>query len=192
MPSAHRAKRRPSQRPAQPTVDRGGNAADFRTGMLESNAVTFAWRLNYIASFYAVPLYLALEQRIGISRPEYVILFCVIHRPGVTAGEIVAATGRPKNSISFAVTRLEKKGLIARRPNHADSRRMELRATGPGRAIYRRVLPFLQERERRLLAPLSAEERERLGSLLMKVARNVPEWEEPDLSALSQEFVSSR
>jgi MarR family transcriptional regulator, temperature-dependent positive regulator of motility len=192
MPSAHRAKRRPSQRPAQPTVGRGGDAADFRTGMLDSNELTFAWRLNYIASFYSVPFYLALEQRIGISRPEYVILFCVIHRPGVTAGEIVAATGRPKNSISFAVTRLEKKGLIVRRPNHADSRRMELRATGPGRATYHRILPFLQERERRLLAPLSAKERERLGSLLMKIALNVPEWEAPELSALVQEPVSFR
>lgn len=181
MPSAHRAKKRPSQRPAQPTVDRDGNAADFRTEMLESNAVTFAWRLNYIASFYAVPFYLALEQRMGISRPEYVILFCVVHRPGVTAGEIVASTGRPKNSISFAVTRLEKKGLLTRRANHADSRRMELRATGPGLTVYRRVIPFLQERERRLLAPLSAQEREQLGSLLMKIALNVPEWEEPEL-----------
>ena len=192
MPSAQQAKRKPSQSPAQRAADRRGNAADFRTGMLESNAVTFAWRLNYIASFYAVPFYLALEQRIGVSRPEYVILFCVIHRPGVTAAEIVAATGRPKNSISFAVTRLEKKGLIARHPNHADSRRMELRATGPGRAIYRRVLPFLQERERRLLAPLSAQERESLGSLLIKIALNVPEWEEPELSALTPEPVSSR
>jgi MarR family transcriptional regulator, temperature-dependent positive regulator of motility len=191
MPSADRARRRRSQGPAQPAVDRGGNA-DFRTGMLESNAVTFAWRLNYIASFYAVPIYLALEHRIGISRPEYVILFCVTHRPGVTAGEIVAATGRPKNSISFAVTRLEKKGLIVRRPSQDDSRRMQLRATGPGRAIYRRVLPFLQERERRLLAPLSSEERERLGLLLMKIALDVPEWEEPELSALIQEPVSSR
>jgi MarR family transcriptional regulator, temperature-dependent positive regulator of motility len=191
MPSAPRAKKQPNRRPAQTTVDRGGNAADFRTGMLESNAVTHAWRLNYIASFYAVPFYLDLEQRIGISRPEYVILFCVIHRPGVTAGEIVTATGRPKNSISFAVTRLEKKGLIARRPNHADSRCMELRATAPGRAIYRRILPFLQERERRMLAPLSAEERERLGALLMKIALNVPEWEQPDLSALIQQPVNS-
>lgn len=186
MRSAQRAKKRPSQRLAQASVEGVGNAADFRTGMLESNAVTFAWRLNYIASFYAVPFYLALEQRIGISRPEYVILFCVIHRPGVTAGEIVAATGRPKNSISFAVTRLEKKGLIARRPNHADSRRMELRATAAGRAIYHRVLPFLHERERQLLAPLSAQERERLGLLLMKIAVNVPQWEEPELGALGE------
>ncbi len=187
MPSTPRAKRGVTRKPAQPIVADEGNAADFRTAMLESNAVTFAWRLNYIASFYAVPFYLALEQRIGISRPEYVILFCVINRPGVTAGEIVASTGRPKNSISFAVTRLEKKGLIARRPNRADSRRMELRATGPGRVLYRRILPFLQERERCMLAPLSSEERERFGSLLMKIALNVPRWEEPELSALMEE-----
>lgn len=187
MPTVHRAKRSPRRGSAQRTVDHDGNAVDFRTGMLEINALTCAWRLNYIASFYAVPFYLALEQRIGISRPEYVILFCVLHRPGVTAKEIVAATGRPKNSISFAVARLQKKDLIDRRPSPGDSRRMELRATGAGRAVYRRVLPFLQEREHRLLAPLSAQERERLSSLLLKVARNVPEWEEPELSALCKE-----
>lgn len=186
MPSVRRAKKpSPQVEAPQPTVDHDVNAADFRVQMLQSNAVTFAWRLNYVASFYAVPFYLALEQRIGISRPEYVILLCAIHRPGITAQEIVGATGRPKNSISFAVTRLEKKGLIVRRSSQADSRRMELRVTAPGRAIYRKILPFLQERERRLLAPLSADERDSLGSLLLKIALNVPEWEEPDLSALT-------
>ncbi len=185
MPSVRRAKRPGREaESAQPAGDRGGNEPDFRVGMLESSRLTFAWRLNYIASFYAVPFYLALEQRIGISRPEYVILFCVMHRPGITAQEIVRATGRPKNSISFAVTGLEKKGLIVRRPSRADCRRMELRATAPGRSLYRRVLPFLQEREQRMLAPLSAQERDQLSSLLMKVALRVPEWEEPELSAL--------
>jgi DNA-binding MarR family transcriptional regulator len=190
MPSVRRAKR--SSQQAASVVDRDGSAGDFRLRMLERNAITCAWRLNHIASFYAVPFYLALEQRIGISRPEYVILFCVMHHPGITAQEIVGATGRPKNSISFAVTRLEKKGLIVRRPSQADSRRMELRATTPGRAIYRRILPFLRERERRLLAPLSEEERQRLDSLLMKIALNVPQWAEPDLSALTRSSARSQ
>ena len=177
---------RREKRSSQITSPAGhGHVADFRLAMLERNELTYAWRLNYVASFYAVPFYLALEQRIGISRPEYVILFCVMSRPGVTAQEIVCATGRPKNSISFAVSGMEKKDLIVRRPSQVDARRMELRATGAGRTIYRRILPLLQERERRLLAPLSAKERGQLGSLLMKLALNVPEWAEPDLSVLT-------
>jgi len=165
----------------------GAAGGELRDRMLGGNAVTTAWRLNYIANFYAVPFYLALEQRIGISRPEYVILFCAAHHPGVTAQEIVVATGRPKNSISVAVAKLERKQLIARRPSKTDSRRMELRMTSSGLATYRRVIPLLKEREKRMVEVLSGSERRRFDALLMKIAQKVPDWGTPDLSPLSPE-----
>lgn len=152
--------------------------------MLWRNAVTTAWRLNYVANFYAVPFYLALEKRIGISRPEYVILFCAAQHPGVTAQEIVASTGRPKNSISVAVSKLERKRLVTRRPSSTDSRRMELRVTAAGLAVFEKVVPLLAERERRMVAALTGPERRRFDALLMKIAQRVPEWAPPDLSAL--------
>ena len=152
--------------------------------MLGGNALTTAWRLNYIANFYTVPFYLALEQQYGVSRPEYVILFCVAHHPGVTAQEIVLATGRPKNSISVAVSKLERKKWVTRRPDQADSRRLELRLTASGASIYRSIVPLLQERERRMLETLTAAERRQFDALLMKLARGVTEWASPDLSPL--------
>jgi DNA-binding MarR family transcriptional regulator len=157
----------------------------LRERLLWRNTLTTAWRLNYIANFYTVPFYLALEQRIGISRPEYVILFCTAQYPGITAQEIVAATGRPKNSISAAVAKLERKRLIARRQSQIDSRRMELRVTSAGRAVFRGILPLLAERERRMVRALSAAERRRFDALLMKIAQRVPEWAAPDLSSLA-------
>jgi MarR family transcriptional regulator, temperature-dependent positive regulator of motility len=168
----------------QRSADGENPGGELGTRMLSGNAVTTAWRLNYIANFFAVPFYLALEQQIGISRPEYVILFCVAHHPGITAQEIVAVTGRPKNSISVAVSKLEGKRLIARRASKEDSRRMELRTTAAGHAVYRKIVPLLQERERRMLEPLSATERKRFDALLLKVARNVPAWASPDLAPL--------
>jgi len=158
---------------------------ELRERMLWGNALTLAWRLNYIANFYAVPFYLALEQRIGVSRPEYVILFCAAQHPGVTAQEIVAATGRPKNSISVAVSKLERKRLVARRPSASDSRRMELRVTAAGREVFGKIVPLLAERERRMVAALSEAERRQFGALLMKVAQKVPDWAVPELSALA-------
>jgi DNA-binding MarR family transcriptional regulator len=160
--------------------------------MLWRNALTTAWRLNYIANFYAVPFYLALEQRIGISRPEYVILFCAAQHPGVTAQQMVAATGRPKNSISVAVSKLERKRLITRRPSAADSRRMELRVTAAGLAVFRKIVPLLAERERRMVEALSAAERRQLDALLMKMALRVPDWATPDLSPLAPAIGRSR
>ena len=159
--------------------------ADLRERLLWRNTLTTAWRLNYVANFYVVPFYLALEQRIGVSRPEYVILFCTAQYPGVTAQEIVAATGRPKNSISAAVAKLERKRLIARRQSEADSRRMELRVTPAGRAVFRSIVPLLAERERRMVGALSAAERRQFDALLMKVAQKVPDWAVPDLSSLA-------
>lgn len=162
-----------------------GTGVELHERMLRGNALTLAWRLNYIANFYTVPFYLALEQRIGISRPEYVILFCTAQHPGVTAQEIVAATGRPKNSISVAVAKLERKRLVARRPSAVDSRRMELRVTRAGVAMFRRIVPLLAARERRMLEPLSAPKRAQFNALLMKVAQSVPGWANPDLSSLA-------
>jgi DNA-binding MarR family transcriptional regulator len=163
--------------------ERGGG--ELRERMLWGNALTMAWRLNYIANFYAVPFYLALEQRVGVSRPEYVILFCAAQHPGVTAQEIVAATGRPKNSISVAVAKLERKRLLARRPSASDSRRMELRVTAAGREVFRKIVPLLAERERRMLQALSEPERRQFNVLLMKIAQKVPDWAVPDLSSLA-------
>jgi DNA-binding MarR family transcriptional regulator len=164
----------------------------LRERMLWHNALTTAWRLNYIANFYAVPFYLALEQRIGISRPEYVILFCAAQHPGVTAQEIVMATGRPKNSISVAVSKLERKRLIIRRPNETDLRHMELRATPEGLVIFQRIVPLLAQRERQMVKSLSEAERRQFDALLMKIARTVPGWATPDLSTLSPAGKHSR
>lgn len=159
---------------------------DLPERMLSGNALTTAWRLNYIANFYVVPFYLALERDFGISRAEYVILFCASQNRGTTAQEIVTASGRPKNSLSMAIAKLERKGLIVRKRNKIDARRMELRPTAAGAAVYRKVVPLLQERERRMLAPLRAAERKQFDALLMKVARRVPDWQEPDLSRLAR------
>jgi len=159
--------------------------ATLRERLLWRNTLTTAWRLNYVANFFVVPFYLALEQRIGISRPEYVILFCAAQYPGITAQEIVAATGRPKNSISVAVAKLERKRLIARRQSEVDSRRMDLRVTPAGRAVFRSVVPLLAERERGMVAALSAAERRQFDALLMKIAQRVPDWAVPELGALA-------
>jgi DNA-binding MarR family transcriptional regulator len=154
--------------------------------MLKGNVLNSAWRLSYIANFYTVPFYHALDQRLGISRGEYVILFCVAQHPGITAQDIVAASGRPKNSISVAVAQLERKRLIVRKRNKDDARRMELRATAAGLSVYSKVVPLLRERERHMLAPLTAGERKQFDALLLKVADRVPDWQEPDLGRLAK------
>jgi DNA-binding MarR family transcriptional regulator len=158
---------------------------DLPTRMLLSNALSTAWRLNYVANFYAVPFYAALQRELGMSRSEYVILFCVAQNPGITAQDVVKTTGRPKNSISVAVSRIESKRLISRRPSKSDARRMELHVTRSGYRMFEKVLPLLAARERRMVEVLSRSERRQFDALLMKIAVHVPAWAEPDLDALN-------
>ena len=75
--------------------------------------------------------------------------------------------------------------LLARRTSESDSRRMELRVTAAGREVFRKIVPLLAERERRMLRALSEPERRQFNVLLMKIAQKVPDWAVPDLSSLA-------
>ena len=71
---------------------------------------------------------------------------------------------------------LERKGLVTRRPDAADTRRQLLFLTKAGRELYSGYIPALRAREQAMLACLSKAERRRLDQLLDKLAAHVPEW----------------
>jgi DNA-binding MarR family transcriptional regulator len=149
----------------------------LRIRLLHTNVITTGWRLSNLANFFTVPFFRVLEQRTGLSRSEYVIMFCLAHYPGVTAQEIVVASGRPKNSISVSVAKLERKKLISRQRRAVDPRQNELRLTAEGRNIYAEVTPLLQAREQAMTAILSKNERQQLDALLLKMGLNIFVWE---------------
>jgi MarR family transcriptional regulator, temperature-dependent positive regulator of motility len=151
--------------------------AALRDRMLAGNDITLAWRLNNLANHYSVPLYRAIEQASGLSRSEFVILMCLAHHPGITAQEIVDTSGRPKNSVSVSMSKLERKGLILRHPSAVDSRRMELNLTDLGREAYDEIMPLLKAREAAMVRVLTDTESRRLAELLLKVGLSIANWE---------------
>ncbi|MEQ8603095.1 MAG: MarR family transcriptional regulator [Marivibrio sp.] len=145
--------------------------------MLRDNPVRDVWRLSFVANVFTGPLYKAFEEGEGVSRGEFLVLFCLSQATdGLTAQDVCLATGRPKNSISRAVTGLIQKSLIRRSVSAADRRRKELAMTPQGRAVLDRLLPQTSARESAMLAPLSGAERATLSALLMKIAAGAPAW----------------
>lgn len=69
--------------------------------------------------------------------------------------------------------RLERRNLIERVPNPADRRSVEIALTDRGRELVDAVLGEHAEREREMLAPLSAREREALTKILRKLAAHI-------------------
>ncbi len=127
-------------------------------------------RMAQIFNNFALPVYRHLEQAYGLARVEWIVLMWTVNNPGIGANEIAAQSGQPKNSISRAVQALQSRGLIARQPDPEDGRRRPLVATDEGRALYERIIPCFLEREQRLFAAFSNEEKQSLERLLNRLA----------------------
>ena len=141
----------------------------FTHARLWRNPCGFSARFNYLGLRYNTPLYGWVEERFGLSRAEFVVIYSLMLMDGVTASEIAASTAFPKNTLSRAVNRIAELGLIARSEGENDRRQQNLVLTAGGRAVLDEALPRFVALEAEMLAPLSLVERETLSALMAKV-----------------------
>lgn len=140
---------------------------------LWKNPCGFAARFNYLALRYNVPLYGWVKERFDLSRVEFVVIYNLAVAGPFTASEIAASTAFPKNTMSRAVNRLVKLGLIAREAD-GDDRRAQIMSLEPaGRAIFDEAIPRFAGLEQEMLASLNLVEREMLAMLLAKVVAGI-------------------
>ena len=149
-------------------------------GVLDGTAIKIAYKMGYVLNFYREPSFRKIEMELGITRPEIVTLIFLNFREGVTASDICEFSGHLKANISRGIIALEKKKLLRREADRADSRRQLLFITPAGRALYARYIPGLRERERAMLSVLSQAEQRQFERLLDKLASHVPEWSAVD------------
>lgn len=147
--------------------------------ILENNPLPIAYRLSYLANFYVGPLIKHMEQEFGMTRPEWIVLFCLTRISGLSAQQISDVTGRPKTSISAAVKQLQKKKLLSRTVDANDGRRRVLQITEAGRRIYATILEGFVRREADMVACLSKSERSTFLQLLNKLIDNGARWAKP-------------
>jgi DNA-binding MarR family transcriptional regulator len=141
----------------------------FTYARLWKNPCGFAARFNYLALRYNQPLYGWVAERFGLARIEFVVIYSLALQDGITASEIASSTAFPKNTLSRAVNRLIRFGLVLRRTDIIDRRQQFLSLTPAGRTIFEEALPRFVALEEEMLAPLSLVERETLSALMAKV-----------------------
>jgi DNA-binding MarR family transcriptional regulator len=147
--------------------------------MLTNTDLSAAWRLNFLANFFTGPIYAQIQERFGLSRSGFVILFSLSQQDGLVARDICLVTGLPKNSISRAITELETKGLIGRDTDAADRRAKPLKLVEPGRALLNKVVPVLKARQQAMLAVLDDAEATEFERLITKLVFAMPDWVQP-------------
>lgn len=148
--------------------------------MLHDTRLAPAWRISFVANFFTGPLYREVQERFGLSRAGFVILFSLSQQPGLVARDIGLITGLPKNSISRAVSELLAAGLVSRGRDASDKRAKPLLITPEGQVAVDRVLPLFESRQRAMFAPLTPAEAADFDRLIEKIIFGMPAWVEPD------------
>jgi MarR family transcriptional regulator, temperature-dependent positive regulator of motility len=89
--------------------------------------------------------------------------------PGIDQVGLAARLGIDRNNVGVVLAELEGRELVERRVDPGDKRSRRLYLTNRGEQLFRRLLPGNAAANERILAPLSARERELLLDLLVRV-----------------------
>jgi DNA-binding MarR family transcriptional regulator len=110
----------------------------------------------------------AIEQEIGISLAQLFVLQQVAQRPATSLNDLAERTATHQSSVSVVVRRLVDRGLVTRRSDTADKRRVQIELTPAGEKLLVGAPETIQVRLINALGQLQPEERKQLAALLSK------------------------
>lgn len=88
--------------------------------------------------------------------------------PASSLKDVAGSLGLAKPTVSVSLRRLERQGLVSRRPHPQDQRAVQLSLTAAGQRLYEEVLRFRRRLAAEMLAGLDAAEQEEFLRLLAK------------------------
>ena len=135
------------------------------------------YRLSVLSNRVSQTIAGAYARRFGLGITEWRVIAVLGRYPGLSANAVAGRTAMDKVAVSRSVAKLLDRGLLQREIHDDDRRRSVLELSQDGYGIYDEVVPVALEYERRLLAPLDAEERVLLDRLMQKLGEGVKEME---------------
>jgi len=111
-----------------------------------------------------------LARETGLTTPQFVSLQTIGAAGAMTAGDLARALNLTQATVTALVTRLEKRGLIARRRAQDDKRRVIVSLTPAGQALLSAAPMSLQTRLEQRFAELESWERLYILSAVQRLA----------------------
>ena len=130
----------------------------------------FPYRLSVTYDEVSRSVAAVYAERFGLGRKEWRVLAVVAERGELSGREVCALSRLDKMQVSRAAAALSSSGYLTARAGATDRRRKVFGLTAAGRALHRKIVPLVREREQALLAVLSQAERRALGRILDKLA----------------------
>lgn len=105
----------------------------------------------------------------GLSTPEWRVLVHVARREKMSVREIHDSVYLEKPSVSRAVAKLEKAGLLAKSTCDADHRLLEIEITEAGLDVFNGIVPEAVKFQDALMAAFSDDEQQQLIHLMERL-----------------------
>lgn len=162
---------------ATPTVAReSGAAAPRHQGWLRAVSATddpahqapalLLYRLLKLANLISRPFLASDAQRYQISMNELRVLMTLAPLREAASHELVDAAGMHPMNVSRAVATLRRQGRLVQRTDPHNRRRKLLQLTPEGLALYRSLVPHVQQVAASVFGAMSADEIATLSRLL--------------------------
>ncbi|KMO33464.1 MarR family transcriptional regulator [Methylobacterium variabile] len=130
--------------------------------------------LTFVANKLSHSASATYQRRFGVNVTEWRIMSLLAIEPGIPAARICQVIGFDKGPVSRTLASMERRDLVAVGEDPDDARRRLIRLTGKGETLHDEIIVVALERERRLTACLTPEQRDTLIDLLNRLHANLP------------------
>jgi DNA-binding MarR family transcriptional regulator len=117
----------------------------------------------------AVEIYQEEVGEDGLRPPQYALLLTIYQNAGLNQTELVQQTGIDRSTLADMIARLEKRGLLLRKPG-ADQRSRQLWITDAGATAVKANALAGQRAQERIMAPIAPDERTKFLEILGRIA----------------------
>ncbi|HAU04761.1 MarR family transcriptional regulator [Pseudoalteromonas shioyasakiensis] len=128
--------------------------------------------VSYLRSNLVTHLDNALEDK-ELTSAQYIVVVLLARGKVNTLAELCEHMMYDRGAMSRLLSRLEDKGLVAKKQSVEDRRSTLLCLTEKGQQLYPEILPTVNDIYRKALTGFSDDEQEQLASLLFRAIHNL-------------------
>jgi DNA-binding MarR family transcriptional regulator len=118
--------------------------------------------------------------RFEVTPAQHVIMTAVHKHPAIDQATLAARVALDKVTVGQVVTRLARRGLLARADSPTDGRSWLLSLTPTGTRLLRAMQPAIRRSQQELLSPLSPAQRRQFYSIMRRLIGMTPPHREAE------------
>jgi DNA-binding MarR family transcriptional regulator len=134
--------------------------------MTEQEGQPLGYLLTRVAAALRSEVTAGVLEPLGLSFPQYICMRILSHAPGRSNAELARDVNVSPQAMNMVVRGLQERGLVTRPATVASGRSLPAELTREGTALLDGLDQGVREAERKVLAPLSEQDRRQFRRLL--------------------------